>query len=269
MFRSLKSFFGFKDDDSAQQSGAGAAASSSVLTPANEIAEAHTRLREIQTELDGVEKSIMDSNALVARAAETEEDLRCAINSLHMEMHDTFLHPDFAGYHQHHRDDTKNKNNNKQPSATSAAGASKNNNDDDDSSVSATTTATAAQQQQQIQKNNEMTLVKLQRAARAIELSVLPQIAANRDMLDLSAFRLRLRLDKLRQEEASTQARLSEAEAEVDERRTIYTEHGVAPPTDDVMAIVDPGSAHHHHSALVPPPRLMMSAAPAAFSEHQ
>jgi hypothetical protein len=253
MFRALKAYLGFGQDGT-RESFAAAVAD----TPVGDMAAVRHDLERIQVELDQVEKSISDSKALVAKATAQEFEMRSAIAQLSMEMHDTFLHPEFAEL------DDAEEADNAAPATPSAL------EDDDD--------AKAVEEQRRQRQASRGLRVKMAHAVSTLERRVLPQLIANRDELDLTTFRLRLRMDKLRQEELATQQRLSAAQAELFEARTIYTDAAagarsddfvVPRPDDDVQSIVAPNESGRGkpHPVLVPVPQVSSSSASAAAAQ--
>jgi hypothetical protein len=171
---------------------------------AGELQLARANLTEVQRELDAVALGITDARALVARAQAHEDDMRLTLACLQLECHDAYLHPQFA--------DTGAA-----PAAQAAPSATASADEPGDDADAARRFAAAGR------KATDRQLAALQRAVDLLERQCLPEICEQRDTLDLSAFRLTLRLHRLRQDEADARRRLADVEAEFAERRGRYT----------------------------------------------
>lgn len=242
MWSKIKSFFGVDstteggegrdDDDDDQQEKA------TAKTTADEIRETQQSLNKLRGELDEVEKAIKDSRRLVQKASTQQEHFKTTLSSLEMECHDTFLHPD--------TDDSDAEE------ASQAHGAANDNGNDD---------ANSQHPQQGRRSKNKTQLAKAQLRAtiHALERKYLPQIEEQKDMLDLTAFRLTLRLSRLKADEADTRRKLLQLQAEAHERWEKYTVTG------------EEGSSLGLSTDIVPPPSAASSAPapPAEPDEHQ
>jgi chromosome segregation ATPase len=198
MWKSIKAFFGVgdDDDDGTQDQNNNSNEHENPKTTADQIREANAGLDKLRLELEQVEKAIQDAKTLVAKANTQHELFVKTLACLEMECHDEYLHPDWT-------DQNNNSNNHT--------------NDDDQQQPDK---IEERNRKQQLAKHQ---LGKLRQAIEMLRSTYLPQIEEQKDALDLNAFRLTLRLQKLKAEEADSRRRVAALQAEAHERWGKYT----------------------------------------------